>query len=179
MREGNGSRCAKGGAYPGVGSYSNPRISPGWRSNTFNFSQTTWIIDVWTCLTVSPSCSMVTNCETGGRSVEFSPKLSVGEFSCSTSKSSTTLHLPLSLRFEASDLASTILPRFPTDDAKLFRKETGWGRTEAQTYVWLTQCWYGDDDVFSIRDLQEGLPWVFFLMKAPPTVKSIFRREII
>ena len=53
------------GVYPGLGLYSNPCIGPGWRYNSFIFSHTPLITTSWTCLSVSPSCSVVTNCETG------------------------------------------------------------------------------------------------------------------
>jgi len=174
--QGNGSRFADMECIR-VGSYSNPRIGSGWHSNTFIFSHMPWITASWTYLSVSPSCSGMRNCETAGRSTEFYPELSVAELSCSTGK--TALHLPLSLRFKALDLMSTILLRFPTDGAKLFQNETGWGGTEAQTYVWLTYCWSGNDDVSSLRDLEEGLPHVFFPRKAPPMAKSVSRREIL
>ena len=109
-----------GGAYPGVSSYSNPCIGPSWCSNTFIFSHTPWIAASWTCLNVLPSCLVVTNCEIGGRSTEFSPELSVGKLYCSTSKFSVALHLPLSLRLEVLDLVSTIFLHFSTDGVKLF-----------------------------------------------------------
>ena len=107
------------------------------------------------------SCSMVANCETGGWSIDFSPELSVGELSCSTDKSSTALHLPLSLRFEALDLVTTILPCFPTNGAKLFRKETGWGETKARIYFWLMHCWSSDDGVSSPSPARRSISGVF------------------
>jgi len=79
--------CWYGGAYPGVGSYSNPHIGLDWRSNTFISSHMSWITTSWTYLNVSLSWSVVTNCRTGGRSTKLSPELSVGELSCSTGKS--------------------------------------------------------------------------------------------
>jgi len=88
------SFCWYRGVYLGLGLYLNTRICPGWRSNPFIFSHTPWITTSQTYLSVSWSCSVVTNCEIGGQSIEFSPELSVGELSCSMGQSLTTLHLP-------------------------------------------------------------------------------------
>jgi len=78
--------------------------------------------------------------------------------------------------FDALDQVSTIFPSTPIDNANLFRKETGWGKTEAWTYVGLMYYWYGRCDMPS-DSTHEGQSQVFFPRKTLPTLNSVWEER--
>ena len=121
---------------------------------------------------------MVTNYETEGQSIEFSPKFSVGELSCSTGKSSTALHYPYLSASKPWILCQPFCRASPQKAPNCFGKKLG--EVRRKFGLTLGRC-IADLAMMTcpLLVLKEGLPRVFSPRKAPPTVKSMFRREIM